>query len=98
MILGEDTVDETRAFNDELERRQRTLTPIETVPAERTRAADRAGEGLFPAPVYVPQARWVDVPSRSGGIRLRVVAPKDQEPVGAYLHIHGGGWVLGAAD
>ena len=98
MILGTDTVDETRAFNDELERRQATLERIETVPAERTRAADRTGDGLFPAPVYVPQARWVDVPSRSGGIRLRVVAPKDKEPVGAYLHIHGGGWVLGAAD
>ena len=98
MLIGTDTVAETRAFNDELERRQATLERIETVPAERTRAADRTGDGLFPAPVYVPQARWVDVPSRSGGIRLRVVAPKDREPVGAYLHIHGGGWVLGAAD
>ena len=98
MILGEDTVAETRAFNDELERRQATLAPIERVPAAQTRAADRAGDGLFPAPVMLPQARWLDIPSRAGGIRLRVVAPKEAEPVGAYLHIHGGGWVLGAAD
>jgi acetyl esterase/lipase len=98
VILGEDTVAETRAFNDELERRQRTLTPIETVPAAQTRAADRTGDGLFPAPVFVPQARWLDIPSRSGAVRLRVVAPKNAESVGAYLHIHGGGWVLGSAD
>ncbi len=98
MILGEDSVAETRAFNDELERRQATLTRIETVPAEETRAADRTGDGLFPAPVMLPQARWLDIPSRAGGLRLRVVAPKVAEPTGAYLHIHGGGWVLGAAD
>ncbi len=98
MILGEDSVAETRAFNDELERRQATLTRIETVPAEETRAADRTGDGLFPAPVMLPHARWIDIPSRAGGLRLRIVAPKDAEPTGAYLHIHGGGWVLGAAD
>jgi acetyl esterase/lipase len=98
VILGEDTVAETRAFNDELERRQATLDRIETVSPAQTRAADRAGEGLFPAPVMLPQARWLDIPSRSGAVRLRVVAPKSGKPVGAYLHIHGGGWVLGAAD
>jgi acetyl esterase len=98
VILGEDSVAETRAFNDELERRQSAMPRIETVPAEVTRASDRAGDGIFPAPVYLPQARWLDIPSRAGGLRLRVVAPKSGEANGVYLHIHGGGWVLGAAD
>ena len=36
------------------------------------------------------------IPTRGGEIRLRVLAP--DRTVGAYLHIHGGGWVLGDCD
>jgi acetyl esterase len=38
----------------------------------------------------------IDIDGPSGRITLRVIAPARSR--GAYLHIHGGGWVLGAAD
>jgi len=61
------------------------------------RAARRKGGGPFPLPPSSPRAitRTIDGP---GGhkVPLRIV-PADS-PRGVYLHIHGGGWVLGAND
>ena len=61
------------------------------------RAARRRGEGPFPAPVMSPRARTIVIAGKdSNEIPLRVIAPAS--PRGIYLHIHGGGWVLGGAD
>src|SRR5271157_411769 len=65
--------------------------------AETTRAARRRGDGPFPAPVFSARATTRTIPSPDGhDILLRIIAPPT--PRGAYLHIHGGGWVLGGAD
>ena len=65
--------------------------------AENFRAARRRGEGPFPAPVMSPRARTITIPGKDGNeIPLRVIAA--DSPRGIYLHIHGGGWVLGGAD
>lgn len=59
---------------------------------------DRAeGKGAFPAPVLSPDARTIEI-TGAGGVKvpLRIIAPKN--PTGVYLHCHGGGWVLGAAN
>ena len=65
--------------------------------AAAMRAARRRGEGPFPAPVMSPRARTMTIPGKDGGeIALRVIAPP--QPRGIYLHLHGGGWVLGGAD
>jgi acetyl esterase/lipase len=67
------------------------------VGAAAARAARRCGEGPFPAPVYSGRARTVTISGRDGNeIPLRVIAPA--RPRGVYLHLHGGGWVLGGAD
>ena len=65
---------------------------------ETFRAARRRGEGPFPAPVMSPRARTITITGKDGNtIPLRVIAP--QGPArGVYLHLHGGGWVLGGAD
>ena len=64
---------------------------------ETFRAARRRGEGPFPAPVMSPRARTIVITGKDGNdIALRVIAPAN--PRGIYLHIHGGGWVLGGAD
>jgi acetyl esterase/lipase len=97
VALGAETIEETRAFNAQLEQLHEQLPPIESVPAVVTRAAGREGRGMLPAPVLLDRARWLEIPSRGGGLRLRVVEPTG-EARGAYLHVHGGGWVLGAAD
>jgi acetyl esterase/lipase len=85
---------ETRAFNAELERTLATLPAVNTVPVEESRRARREGRGIFPAPVYVPEARTVAIDGPAGLLSLRVIAPED-EPKGTFLHLHGGGWTLG---
>src|SRR5579864_3294128 len=61
------------------------------------RAARRRGEGPFPAPVMSNRARTLTITGKDGyEIPLRVIAPA--QPRGIYLHLHGGGWVLGGAD
>jgi acetyl esterase len=76
------------------------MTPLPewwTIGAETTREARRQGRGPFPAPVLSPRARTIVIPGRDGNeIQLRVIAP--DQPRGVYLHIHGGGWVLGASN
>jgi acetyl esterase len=67
--------------------------PPESVPALRKwvleMLASMAGGEMYRS----PKARELTVPD---GVALRVIEAED--PVGVYLHIHGGGWVLGAAD
>jgi acetyl esterase len=66
--------------------------------AETSRQMRRRGEGPFPAPVMSPRARTLSITGKDGNpIPLRVIAPAEA-PRGIYLHIHGGGWVLGGAD
>jgi acetyl esterase len=89
---------ETRAFNAELERTIAEGPAMETLPVEDVRQARRDGIDIFPPPEYLPErAKQLSIPGRGGEIGLRVIAP-EREAVGAYVHIHGGGWALGAAD
>jgi acetyl esterase/lipase len=88
---------QTRALNESM---VKLLTPSPNwwvVGAEAARAARRRGDGPFPAPVMSARARERSI-ARSDGhaVRLRVIAPDN--PRGVYLHLHGGGWVLGGAD
>lgn len=65
--------------------------------AETTREGRRQGRGPFPAPVLSPRARTIVIEGRDGTpVTLRVIAPDTVR--GVYLHIHGGGWVLGGAE
>ncbi len=76
------------------------MTPLSdwwVVSAEAARQARRRGDGPFPAPVISPRARTIEIAGKDGNtIPLRVIEPAS--PRGVYLHIHGGGWVLGGAD
>lgn len=67
------------------------------VGAPAVREARARGEGTCAKVSKSARARTIAVPGRGGHrIELRVIAP--EVPGGVYLHIHGGGWVLGAAD
>lgn len=87
---------ETRAFNQALEAILATQPAIHTLPPEETRRARREGRGVFPPLVFVEQARTLSIQGRSGEITLRIL--EAEEPRGAYLHLHGGGWTIGSAD
>ena len=95
--IGADQREETLAFNELLRELLAGAPGVETVPVENTRRARYEGKSVFPAPVFVDEARWVDVPSRGGGLRARILPPEG-EAAGVYLHLHGGGWSIGAAD
>jgi acetyl esterase/lipase len=97
--VAAEAVEEARSFNATLERILATQPSVHTIPVEVTRRVRRAGGGIFPALVFLPEARDVVVRGRAGDLRLRVVPPPPAVAVrGAYLHLHGGGWTLGGAD
>jgi acetyl esterase len=95
-MTDDEVLAETRALNDELERLLARTVPMHTVPPEVTRRMRREGRGVFPPPVFLEQARTETIPGRGGEIPVRVLEPA--EPRGVYLHMHGGGWTIGAAD
>ena len=95
--IQQEDIDEARAFNAQLEALIATKPPPHTLPPDITRQARREGKGIFPAPVFLKEARALDIVGRGGPIKVRVIRP-DRAPAGIYLHIHGGGWTLGAYD
>jgi len=62
------------------------------------RQARRDGKSAFPLEPEDPNAETFEIEGPAGPVGMRVIHPDDQEPRGVFLHIHGGGWVLGAAD
>ncbi|HEX7263035.1 MAG TPA: alpha/beta hydrolase [Candidatus Dormibacteraeota bacterium] len=90
-------IDEARAFNTQLEALIATQPPVYTLPPEVSRQTRREGKGIFPAPIFLEEARDIEIAGRGGPIKVRIIRP-DQTPTGIYLHIHGGGWTLGAHD
>lgn len=59
------------------------------------RAAAASGRGPFPLPEKSPRGKTIEIEGQDGKIQLRVIAPSNAK--GIYLHIHGGGLVLGSA-
>jgi acetyl esterase len=96
-LLDEATLAEARSFNEALADVLAQQPQLHTVPPERTRRARREGRSVWPQPVFLPQARDLSIRARFGAIRVRVLAP-EEKATGVYLHIHGGGWVLGCCD
>jgi acetyl esterase len=96
--IADDVLAETRAFNAELERQLAANPATNEMPIEVARRQRLEGGGVFPPPTFRDdRARNITIAGRSGAIGLRVIAP-EAEAVGAYLHIHGGGWALSAAN
>ncbi len=90
-------IDEARAFNTQLEALIATQPPVYAMPPDVSRQTRREGKGIFPAPIFLEEARDIEIAGRGGPIKVRIIPP-DQTPTGIYLHIHGGGWTLGAHD
>jgi acetyl esterase len=65
-------------------------------PTGVTRQLRREGNGPFPPPTFSDRAETLTIEGKHGPIGLRVIAPS--RPKGVYLHIHGGGWVIGGVD
>ena len=88
--------DETRAFNDEIQEILLAEPPTSSLPPEKIRADRRAGRGPWGPVIHSEYATDLVIDGPAGDLRLRII--QVGEPAGVYLHIHGGGWMLGAAD
>ena len=62
------------------------------------RKSQREGALGFPPTVFSERATTRVIDGPAGQLRLREFLPKQEAPRGVYLHIHGGGWVIGGAD
>jgi acetyl esterase len=96
--VDEAMIAQTRGFNEQLERALAGMKLVYEVPPEQTRQARREGRGIFPPAEFLPNARDITIAARGGDLRLRVLAPEGRAATGVYLHFHGGGHTLGAAD
>jgi acetyl esterase/lipase len=91
--------EETAAFNAWLAAELAAVPPVNKVPPALTRKARAEGRGLFPDCCPLEGSDWASIPGPPGGPgRVRISLPDGAAPRGTYLHIHGGGWTLGAPD
>lgn len=94
--VDDSVLEETRGMNALIEAVLASSPPIHTMDPVETRRQRKTGEGIFPLPVYSERAKNRVISSRGGDLTLRVF--EAENPIGVFLHVHGGGWVLGSAD
>lgn len=84
------------AFNKALSLASLHLPKIYEVGPEVARQAREEGKSVFGPLVYSDRAFEKTAEGPMGPLRFRVIPPVGP-PRGVFLHIHGGGWVLGGA-
>ena len=89
--------DETAAFNARLEAQLAGLPRPWTFPPQLVRQARAEGKGALPLLGPREGSRWQETGAPAGPARVRISEPGGP-PRGVYLHIHGGGWTIGAPD
>ena len=94
--VPDEFVEEARQLNVMIEAVLAAGPAVHTVTPEQTRQNRALGQGPFGPIVRSERAVDSSVSGPAGEVRVRTVSPED--PAGVYLHIHGGGWTLGAAD
>ncbi len=87
---------ETRASVKALEALLATQPPITDFEPSVIRAARESGESLWGPIQRLDSAQERRIAGPAGPIPLRVFLPETVR--GVYLHLHGGGWTLGAPD
>ena len=88
---------ETRALNAAIVAAIEAAPDRWTLPPETIRRMRAETGKPFPLAPKSPRAEPLEIDGPGGALRLRVIRPQG-EPTGVFLHIHGGGWMVGAAD
>jgi len=86
---------ETAEFNRKLEAAISAAPLITGFPPAAIRKAREEGRSIWGPVQTVAAARERSIAGPAGELRLRVLVPDAVR--GVYLHLHGGGWTLGAA-
>jgi acetyl esterase len=94
--FDDEVMAEVRAVNEAIEAMLAQAPPMHTIPPEETRAARQRGDSWMGPVVHLDEATTREIDTELGPIPVRVVVPEQVDAV--YLHIHGGGFVLGGAD
>jgi len=90
--------EQTKKFNDAvIERLTNGIDPW-TLPTQTVRQARRDGKSVFPLEAFAPDAETIEIDTAHGKLALRIIKPDSGNSKGTFLHIHGGGWMYGAAD
>lgn len=88
---------ETKGINDIIINAMKDLPEWWDIGVATFREQRARGEGAFPLAPKSPRARELEIDGKGNKVKLRIIAPEGSLR-GVYLHIHGGGWVLGGAD
>jgi acetyl esterase len=97
-LFHPDTIDaETKALNASIIAKMDGTPDWWIVGAETVREARRQGKGPFPLAPKSPRATMRMIEGPDGNqIPVRIITAAN--PRGVYLHLHGGGWTIGACD
>jgi acetyl esterase/lipase len=96
--VSEEHLAHARELNATIEQLLATVPSVHTVDPAVTRQQRAEGRGTFPAPEVVAEGVTGTIPGPAGApdVTVRTFVPPG-DVAGVYLHIHGGGWVLGSA-
>jgi acetyl esterase len=98
-IFADSAIDEaTRTHNAALIEAARKAPDRWQRTPDELRADRRKGIGPFKLQKHSQRAETVKAEALGRAVPVRVIRPANGPVAGAYLHIHGGGWMLGAAD
>jgi len=86
----------TAELNSKIDKELSALPPIYTFRPQDIRAARAAGNSIWGPIRHVAEAQDRMIAGPAGEISLRVIVPDKVQAV--YLHMHGGGFMLGQAD
>ena len=93
--VDDEALAETRALNAQIEALLAANPSVHTVPPEVTRRARAEGRSWMGPVVVDDEGDDRSIGGPGGEIPLRVFVPPTVD--GIYLHLHGGGWTLGAS-
>jgi len=88
--------DETRTFNEGIRELLMAQPDTSQFTPEEIRRERRNGRSWLGPVVHSEHTETITIDGPGGDLDLRIVDAGETN--GVYLHIHGGGWVLGAAD
>ncbi len=88
---------ETAAFNQDIIDMMCDAPDMWGMPPAMVRAARMDGGGPFPIEPKEKSAVNFTIELKAQTIPLRIFKPKTGVAKGTYLHIHGGGWILGSS-